>query len=291
VSAEPVPNRCEVHTLADGRRISWREYGDPRGAPVLWNHGGLVLGRDVSLADGPARDLGLRIVAPDRPGIGDSDPQPGRDTVMWAADAAELLDSLGVGAFGVLGWSLGGEYALACGARLAPRVTRVGVIAGTLSMNDPTAFAQLNGLDRAFSRVCGRSAPAGTAMFAAVRLAARARPATYQRRSAKGLGTADADVISRLPPGSFAAWNAAAMAHPRGMVEEYRAMVRPWGFTLGEVAVPVDLWQGDLDHMVPARWAHRLAEQLPDATLHFVRGAGHFLAYDRWPEVLAPFTE
>jgi pimeloyl-ACP methyl ester carboxylesterase len=279
VSAEPSPNRCGVHTLADGRRIAWREYGDPRGAPVLWNHGGLVLGRDVSPADGPARELGLRIVAPDRPGIGDSDPQLGRDTVMWAADATDLL-----------GWSLGGEYALAFGARLAPRVTRVGVVAGTLSMNDPTAFAQLNNLDRAFSRVCARSAPAGTAMFAAVRLTARARPATYERRSAKGLGAADAAVMARLPPGSFAAWNAAAMAHPRGMVEEYRAMLRPWGFTLGEVAVPVDLWQGDLDHMVPARWAHRLAEQLPDATLHFVRGAGHFLAYDHWSEVLKPFA-
>ena len=107
---------------------------------------------------------------------------------------------------------------------------------------------------------------------------------------AKGLGAADAAVMARLPAGSFAAWNVEAMAHPRGMVEEYRAMVRPWGFTPAQVAVPVDLWQGDRDQLVPERWAHRLAGELPDATLHLVGGAGHFLAYDRWAEVLGPFA-
>lgn len=288
--SEPAPIHRGTRRLSDGRRLQWREYGALDGRPVLWNHGGLMCGRDVSLADGAAREQGLRIVSPDRPGVGESDPLTGRDTVAWADDADELLDELGLDRVGVLGWSLGGEYALACGARLQDRVSRVGVIAATLSVHDPAAFAELSALDRRFSRVCERSALAGTAMFAAIAFGARVLPTTFLSRAAKGLGDADAKAMKHLPPGSFAAWNSAAMAHPRGMVEEYRAMVRPWGFTPDEVKAPVDLWQGDADHLVPEPWAHRLAAELPDATVHIVPGGGHFLAYDHWPEILAPFT-
>lgn len=76
-------------------------HGSP-GAAVGW-----------MFADGPAREVGVRAVAPDRPGIGASSFQPDRRLVDYPADVATLADGLGIGEFAVLGWSAGGPYALA----------------------------------------------------------------------------------------------------------------------------------------------------------------------------------
>src|SRR5690606_30017162 len=92
----PVP---EV-TLPDRRVLALREYGDPKGRPVVCNHGGLVSGQDVSPADAAARALNVRLISPDRPGIGASTPRPGRTTRDWADDVGHMADALGLDRFG-----------------------------------------------------------------------------------------------------------------------------------------------------------------------------------------------
>ena len=56
--------------LRDGRRLGFTEYGDPAGFPVVNCHGGLACRLDVAAADGVARDASIRLISPDRPGIG-----------------------------------------------------------------------------------------------------------------------------------------------------------------------------------------------------------------------------
>jgi pimeloyl-ACP methyl ester carboxylesterase len=53
--------------------------------------------------------MGVRLISPDRPGIGLSDPQPDRTIRDWADDIADLLDQLGVDRFAVMGWSMVGS--------------------------------------------------------------------------------------------------------------------------------------------------------------------------------------
>ena len=65
-------------TLPDGRTLAYEEYGDPDGRPVLSFHGGLSSRLDAAPADQAALTLGVRIVSPDRPGMGLSTYQPGR---------------------------------------------------------------------------------------------------------------------------------------------------------------------------------------------------------------------
>ena len=111
--------------LADGRTLAYRAFGDPGGRPVVNCHGGLVSGLDVAPYDAAARQLGVRIISPNRPGIGGSSPQPGRTTLDWARDVGALLNGLALPRASVLGWSMGGQYTLACGAQLADRIDRV----------------------------------------------------------------------------------------------------------------------------------------------------------------------
>ncbi len=87
------PRIDTVIELSDKRRLAFAEYGDPDGAPVFLFHG--LPGSRLSwglLPDNPFPS-GMRIIAPDRPGYGKSDPKPGRTQLDWANDVAELADT------------------------------------------------------------------------------------------------------------------------------------------------------------------------------------------------------
>ena len=84
----------------DGRLVAYREFGDPDGVPVVNCHGGLLCGLDVEPADSTARRMGIRLISPDRPGVGFSTNVPNRTTADWAGDVAALADALDLGRFG-----------------------------------------------------------------------------------------------------------------------------------------------------------------------------------------------
>jgi pimeloyl-ACP methyl ester carboxylesterase len=150
---------------------------------------------DVATADGVAREAAIRLISADRPGIGLSDPQPGRTVVDWAADAEELAKHLGVERFAALGWSMGGQYAAAVGYALRSRVNRVAIIAGALPLDEPGVFGELPRIDRVYTRMSQRAPWVARQCFRTMSWAAGAAPALYGRLAARELGAADAQVI------------------------------------------------------------------------------------------------
>ena len=114
----------------DGRQLSTQTYGDPDGKPVFLLHGtpgsrigphprGTVLHR-----------LGVRLIAFDRPGYGDSDRFEGRRVADAATDVLAIADAFDLDKFAVVGRSGGGPHALACAAKLPDRLTRAAVLVG-----------------------------------------------------------------------------------------------------------------------------------------------------------------
>jgi len=266
-------------TLADGRALAYREYGDPEGSPVVNCHGGLLSGLDVAPFDDAARALGLRLVSPDRPGIGASASSPDRTTADWAADVRGLLDGLGIDRAAAFGWSMGGQYALACGALLADRVDRVVVVAGCLPLDDDDTFGALNAMDRRLTRLAQHHPHVASDVFRSLGEVARHRPEAWAHMTTRGAVPEEGQALDALPDPGIAAAAALALEHGDGMVEEYVAWARPWGFALGAVAVPVTIHQGTDDELVPPAWAQTLADGIPDARLESHEGAGHFLTY------------
>lgn len=272
-------------TFADGRRIAYVEFGDLQGWPVLNCHAGLIGRLDVVSADAEAAAAGIRFVSPDRPGVGYSDPKPGRTTRDWAGDAAELADALGIGRFSVYGCSMGAQYALACAAVLGARVERVAFASGAVPLNEPHALAELNPGDRMLTALARKAPPLAYASFAVLGQLARRMPGLTMTGTARLFAPPDRAVLDKLGD-AFARATADAMRRPRGMVDEYRAWARPWGFRPEDVETPVDLWYGTEDRLAPPSWREQLAQRLPAAELHVVDNAGHLVAYDRWQEVL-----
>ncbi len=272
--------------LDDRRALAYREYGDPDGHAVVNCHGGLLCGLDVAPFDETARELGLRIVSPDRPGLGRSDPAPGRSTADWARDVGQLIDALGIERCAMFGWSMGGQYALACAALLGERVTRTTVVAGCPPL-DARTFAQLNPIDRWLTRLAQDHPRVATGTFRMIGSAARHAPRVWTGAATRGAPDEERSAIRGLRDSGIAAAAARALERGSGMTEEYRALARPWGFSPEDVLGTVELWQGDRDDLVPPPWAAELAVRIPDCHLHTVEGAGHFLGYTRTTEVLA----
>lgn len=275
--------------LRDGRRLGYAEYGHPGGRPVLFFHG---LGTTRVICppdDGTALQQGIRLVAVDRPGIGISDPRPGRRLLDWPADVVQLADQLAIDRFAVVGWSGGGPYAAACGYLLPDRVERVGLV------SSPAPLAGVPEADymRRFHRTAARTAHRAPWM---IRLALwhwgrpqRRDPARFFDRSVATMNGSDRDILAepalrvRMIESSGELYRHGG----RGLYDEALVLARRWGFDPSDIRVPVHVWHGDMDETVPVRMAHYVARAIPGCDATFYPEDGHHLLYRRWPEILA----
>ena len=280
----PEDHECLTVQLRDGRTVAYAQYGAPDGIVIVNAHGGLACRLDVASADDAARVAGVRLISPDRPGIGGSDACPGRTILDWADDVREVMNKLAVDTFAVMGWSMGGQYAAALAAAMPDRVTRLAIIAGALPLTEPGVFAQLPLMDRAYTRLSQRSPWLARMCFRTMAFTAKGAPTLYGRLAAAELGPADGSVLRDEGFGVFARMSAEALRRPDGVVEDYRAWIRPWGFTPEQIVVPTDVWSGENDQLVDADWQRQLASRIKNATLH-TRPGGHFMAHLYYREI------
>ena len=272
-------------TLRDGRVLAYAERGDAAGPAVVHSHANPA-GRLESWGAAQLEASGVRIITPDRPGIGASDPKGDRTVADWADDVRQLADTLELERFAVTGLSLGGTYALASAAALPERVTAVGLISAPGRLDRPGAVDEL-GIARVVN--LARRAPwAPTAGIAVLARIARRRPKLAHRLFWSDSPPVDRAVVDR--PGVAERFLrtlvAATSSGARGIVDDMRVPLRPWGFDPADVRAPIVLWHGSADHVVPLGQAEQWLGVLPDARLTRCDGEGHFLIEDRLGEIL-----
>jgi len=264
----------QTELLDDDRTLAYAEYGDPDGAPLVFCHG--LPGSRVqgSLLREAARDHGVRVLAPDRPGIGRSAAAGVRSLGDWAGDVAALADALGVDEYGVVGFSAGGPHALACAARTPERVTRCVVAAGS----PPPALAdELDGFVRAATGL-GRysvhlARPLAWLLCRRVDGAARFTDVVGDPRDGDlanpRLGETGRVLLSDA--------REAVRQGSRAVAAEFAALGRDWGFDLGDVAAPTRVVHGELDEAVPVAVGEHVAERVPGAEFAVRENADHYL--------------
>jgi len=264
-------------TLTDGRTLACLAFGEPGDAPVMYFHGYPGSRLEGRLAAGTARRLGLRVIAPDRPGFGESTFQPGRTLGAWAADVAELADRLALERFDVVGVSGGGPYALACAARIPERISGVALVGalGPLARRD--LMDGMVTLNRVALAAGARVAPLARVAIGLAARVVRRYPERYLARMLACAPSADRNVLA---DSTYRTLFAESMAEAlrqggRGAAWELPLLARPWGFALEEVRTPVRVWQGLSDNIVPPAMARYLAAGLPLGELHCLPDEGH----------------
>jgi pimeloyl-ACP methyl ester carboxylesterase len=246
---------------------------------VLYLHGSPSSRLEIGLPGirATAEDLGLRVVAPDRPGIGLSTfRRYSIPDYPWLVRS--FADALGLERFAVIGVSGGGKYACACAWVLPDRVTRAALVSSTCSFDLPGAQSTWNAEDRRLYRAADRAPWLVRLFFAKVARDIRRDPNALLSTVERVVGAADREVLASQGFREALARDASEAFRQggRGPAYDLTLEARPWGVPYERVAVRIEIWHGDDDRVVTPEQAHILARTLPLVTEHLVPGEGHF---------------
>lgn len=281
--------RVEVHRADDGV-IAVEVVGDPDAPAVLFCHGFADSRLAVySLADA-AHALGLRLIAPDRPGIGGTDARRLSRVVDWVAEATLVLDALDVGSVALLGVSGGGAFAAACAAELPDRVRSLMLVA---PLGPPAWPTRGMAAGQRVSLQIARHAPAFGGWFLG-RLATLTRraPGLFLRLATSEMPAGDRQALAQPDARAAFLTNYLRAFHrgSGGVGQDLRLLTRPWGFDLASISVPTSIHHGDADTTVPLQHARRFAAAIPGARLHIHPGQGHYSILTTPEHTLAPLA-
>jgi len=284
-------------TLPDGRVLDLYVHGPQDGELLISHHGTPSAGIPIGSFVSAAAERGLRWVSYSRPGYAGSSRVPGRDIAHCVSDVAAIADLLGGERFFTTGASGGGPHTLACAALLPDRVRGCAAIASPAPWN-------AEGLDW----LAGMG-PENLEEFAAMLAGPEALEA-YLEEQVPSLRDATEpqdliDSIGGLLPepdraaltGEFAETMIASGSRSVdngiwGWFDDDMTVVGGWGFDLDAIAVPVALWQGRQDKMVPFSHGEWLAAHVPGARSHLSDEDGHLsLAVTSFPRIIDDLLE
>lgn len=283
----PVPRtdrRVNTVRLDRDRRIAYAEYGDPEGTPVVFLHGTPGSRRLGELFDGAAREHGVRLLAPDRPGYGQSPAWPDRSISDAGRFVAAVLDDANVRTTSLVAFSGGAPHALATAATHPDRIARVDVVSGATppAVSDETPAVQrllagmattvpavLGGLLRGQAWLADRLDPS----FVVSQYTADGRAASVPDDAAATVG---ADFVEAFAGGAT------------GAVTEFRNAATDWDVPYEGIESDVRFHHGDADTNVPVEGVRRLVGLIPGARIETVEDADHLQTLLRTvPDLLA----
>jgi pimeloyl-ACP methyl ester carboxylesterase len=287
------PTRLTV-TTSDSRAVEVLVDGPSDGFPLVYHSGTPSAAAPFSLLAGAAAARGLRTVTFSRAGYGDSTPRPGRSVADVTADVDAVLAALGLEQFVAFGWSGGGPHALACAALMTDTCRGAATLAG-VAPHDASGLDWLDGMGAENLAEFGAAAAGEAALTAYLRPQVEALGTVTEDEVAAALGDVASDVDKRAITGELASYIAdsfrrAVLHGPDGWRDDDLAFVRPWGFGLDAIPVPVAIWQGRLDRMVPFAHGQWLGSHVAGAHAHLYDDEGHISLLSQVPRVFADLT-
>jgi pimeloyl-ACP methyl ester carboxylesterase len=275
----------------DGRVLEAISEGDPAGTLIVFHHGSPGAAVPFAAFDRAAAERGVRLVTYSRPGFGSSTRQEGRTIADGAADAAVIADRLGAQRFGTVGWSGGGPHALACAALLPERVFAAATIAGVAPYDaDDLDWTAGMGEDNRIEYPLAASDR--DAHLAWMRPAAEAMATITPEAIVTELRSLISDVDEPALTGELgdmlaSSFRSAFRNGLWGWRDDDLAFVAPWGFEVAAMTVPVSIWQGRHDLMVPLAHGEWLVAHIPSAIPCLRPEHGHLsLIIDNIGEIL-----
>lgn len=265
--------------LDDGRRLEVLIEGDPDGILLVFHHGSPGAAVPFAAFDRAAAERGIRLVTYSRPGFGDSTRQRGRTVASCAADVAALADRLDVDRFVTVGWSGGGPHALVCAALLPDRVLAAATLAG-VAPYDAEGLEWTAGMGEGNQIEYPLAARDPDALLEWM----RPQVETMANISPQEIVTVLRSIISEVDAESLSgefgkvvatSFQRAFVNGPWGWYDDDLAFVAPWGIDLDSITVPVSIWQGRHDLMVPFAHGEWLAEHISSARPQLRPDHGH----------------
>jgi pimeloyl-ACP methyl ester carboxylesterase len=267
-----------------GRKLEVREYGDDAGHTVFFFHGLIGSHYQAAYIADQAREHGLRIIAPNRPGVGASEFVERKSPLEAVDDIEDVAAALGLFEFSVIGISGGTPYALATLLRLGSRIRTVTLISGMGPMRLPGALEGMDRRRRLILAVGSRYPQVARRRLRTELVRFRADPDRCLRRLIATWSVSDRQLFKRKEVYDLFMKDLHQVftegQGPESLAQEL-TLYRNYGFSLKDLPAyrRITLWQGLDDNIVPPAMAWQLIQTLPNREAHFVPG-GHFVAVD-----------
>ncbi|OJS99270.1 alpha/beta fold hydrolase [Marinobacter nauticus] len=276
-------SHCHHLQLPDGRKLSYCDLGHGKNGTWIHCHG--IPGSRLELSH-VAHELtqqGYRVIAPDRPGYGDSSEHPDYSFDQHTKDLHQLADHLGLTQFGLSGFSGGGVFAMATAWASGRRVNAL-AIAGT-----PAIPLMHNPFDHA-STLTANSWHA--ALNHPVRLIEELQALTGSTSDLveallEAAGASDAYLFASEPKlRAFRLSTQTALAQgpavaAAALVRDTRLVAMPWPFDPKELDLPMHVIHGQHDRLVHPEHFHTLAKTIGHARCTLDKTKGHYgVLYD-----------
>jgi pimeloyl-ACP methyl ester carboxylesterase len=286
---------CKTLPLKNGGQLAFCEYGSANGTPVLFFHGWPSSRTMAELADVAARELNVRIISPDRPGIRDSSFQLDRKLIDWPEVIEQLADYLALAQFRILAISGGAPYAFATAWKSPGRVRAVAIVSGAVpiaELRDQSGLLPLYRWMMWFGRHqlwLLRMLFYAAGPLVSLRSVVRSAHKLFRMLPAPDAAALrDHAAFDVLFESQRHAWRGSA----DGVIADAQIYAQPWGFRLEDIDVPVRLWHGKQDRAFSFRVAEETAARLPNCIAHFVENEGHYsLPIRHMREILADLIQ
>ena len=279
--------------LADGRRLTWIEFGDPKGLPVLYMHLDYGLVRWPASAERYATARKLRVIVPIRAGYGLTDLHVrGADHLgSVTQDYATVLDQLAVRDVIVLPLGADLRFAMNLANRRPDLVAGIVGAACQLPLRTAAQYERMDKWQR-FILANARYAPRVLPFLvqAGFSLARRLGKDVFFAQVNSG-SPADIDTFGRpevreaMLTGSDVCLSRERSAH-EAFTRECIGSEKDWSAVVLACRVPVLLMQGDQDPQTPVQSVRELMAEFPGLEVRFLQDSGQMLFFKEWPTVL-----
>ncbi len=281
--------------MQSGRRLEVHEYGDPGGHPTFFFHGLIGSHHQASYVHEAARRAGIRIIAPNRPGVGRSEFVPRSTPLDAVADIEELARTLGLSVFSVIGLSGGTPYAMAVLRRLGNRVQTATILSGMGPSELPGALRGMDVRRRLILAIGARRTAMARQFFEKSERRYRDSPRTFLDRLIRTWSAPDREMFRRAEVYNLFMKDLEEVFSNPGATESLAqelAIYRWRGLSPRDLPAGhrVTLWHGLSDNIVPPSMAWAMVRTLPNAEAHLLPG-GHFVAIDAAGAIIARLVE
>lgn len=260
--------------------LGYAEYGDPEGYPVFYFHGGQESRLSSMFMDSTAKKLHIRIISPDRPGIGISTFQPNRHFLDWGFDVLQLADSLEIHSYSIFGLPGGAPHVLATILSDSSRIVRASIVSGATPYNYKGKLKGMWFPVKIIHWVAAQQNDKWLRKFIQKDAESLAdKPEKRLRQFQKRLPKPDRRLMTNRPEYGWEFIEGSKESYRQGIdgvVQEWKLYVSDWDMDLSKIHYPINLWYGTEDNMAPIYRGMYYDRELPNSTLNIVDNEGHF---------------
>jgi len=281
--------------LNDGRRLCYSELGDHNGTPMFYCHGFPSSRLEAGFAAEAAQKHHVRLIAVDRPGLGQSSPQPDRQFKDFPDDIIALADHLNIDRFSLVAVSGGGPYAMACAEQYPGRVDKLVLICALGSYEPDGSTKGMRYVNSSIIRFMRYLPGAGQWFIRHIVCPILGRfpklillMYVNQLTQSEHIAFQDKAFYDNFLSAMSESFNQGGA----GPTWELKLMTSAWDINPANIKAETWLWHGEADSIVPSSHGHRHAKLIPNCHASFLPEEGHFsLIYNHMETIISKLVE